>query len=238
VCVGVWGGGFGCVYLYHGYSYKLECSAQCSRESSLVHCRAYCSGNLPTTRVVLRSCETSQRVRKKIKEGESLGPFCTWCNYISFDVTHMQITNVQLLMKAFADDWNDGQKFFHTLCSFSATAQPWYCMRHQNPPPCKTGKKKLRIQLAPAHDQDVLFCSMCVSNPQQSFESRHQLVFLVISGETLSSDEWRSKTTGENKIVSCPVKARCNVQSAALVIPYMLQGTRNCGMFQPAVVQT
>ena len=79
VCLCVWGfggGGFGCVYLYHGYSYKLECSAQCSRESSLVHCRAYCSGNLPTTRVVLRSCETSQRVRKKIKEGESLGPFC------------------------------------------------------------------------------------------------------------------------------------------------------------------
>ena len=128
--------------------------------------------------------------------------------------------------------------FFHTLCSFSATAQPWYCMRHQNPPPCKTGKKNLRIQLAPAHDQDVLFCSLCVSNPQQSLESHHQLVFLVISGETLSSDEWRSKTTGENKIVSCPAKARCNVQSAALVIPYMLQGTRNCGTFQPAVVQT
>jgi len=35
----------------------------------------------------------------------------------------------------------------------------------------------------------------------------------------------------QEETVSYPAKACCNVQSAAHVIPYMLQGTRKCGVF-------
>ena len=81
-----------------------------------------------------------------------------------------------VIMKALADDWNDGQKCFLHFVQFLS-----YCtalvLRHRNSPPYKAGcrpGKNLHIELAPAHDQDILFCSMCVSNPQQSHESHHQ----------------------------------------------------------------
>ena len=145
-------------------------------------------GSLPWCTVGHTALETYQQpelycghvkpviVRKKIKEGESLEPLCTWCNYISFDVTQMQITNVPLLMKAFADDWNDGQIFFPQFVRFLS-----YCtalvLRHWNPPPCKTGcrpGKKFMHTISTSSWSGCLLCSMCVSNPQRSLESHHQ----------------------------------------------------------------